>query len=91
MSHLGPLLPPLNTLNIYQINFFQHLRFMRNFNKNKIPAVFNNLIKKPIHKYSTMFSKKNFSLKSFSLNSSKFYISFRRPKVRNDFLTNGQK
>ena len=91
MTHPKPLLQPLNTLDIYQINLFQHLRFMYNFNKNKTPVVFNNLIKNPVHMYPKMFSKYNFSLKSFSLNGSKLCISFRRPKARNDFLTNEKK
>ena len=91
MAHSGPLLRSLNTLNIYQINLFQHLRFMYNFNKNETPIIFNNLIKKPIHKYPTKFSKNSFSLKTFFLNGSKYCISFRGPKVWNDFLTNEEK
>ena len=59
MTHSRPLLRSLNALNVYQINLlFQHLRFMYNFNKNETPIIFNNLIKKPIHKHSTKFSKK---------------------------------
>ena len=37
MTHSRPLLRSLNALNIYQINLFQHLRFMYNFNKNETP------------------------------------------------------
>ena len=91
MTHSRPLLRSLNALNIYQINLFQHLRFMYNFNKNETPIIFNNLIKKPIHKYPTKFSKNSFSLKTFFLNGSKYCISFRGPKVWNDFLTNEEK
>ena len=57
MMHLRPLLRSLNTFNVYEINLFQHLRFMYNFNKNETPVVFNNLIKKPVHKYPTVFKK----------------------------------
>ena len=64
---------------------------MYNFNKNENPAVFNNLIKKPVHKYPTKFSKNTFGPKSFSLNGSKFSISFQGPKVCNNFLTNQEK
>ena len=64
---------------------------MDNFNKNETSAVFNNLIKKLVHKYPKKFSKNNFSLKSFFLNGSKFCISFWGPKVWNDFLTNEEK
>ena len=85
MTHSKPLLRSLNTLNVYQINLFQHLHFMYNLSKNEIPAVFNNLIKKPVNKYPKIFSENNFSLKSFFLNGSKFCISFQGPKVWNDF------
>ena len=64
---------------------------MNNFNKNETPKMFDNLIKKPIHKYPTKFSKNSFSLKTFFLNGSKYCISFRGPKVWNDFLTNAEK
>ena len=59
--------------------------------ENETPIIFNNLIKKPIHKYPTKFSKNSFSLKTFFLNDSKYCISFRGPKVWNDFLTNEEK
>ena len=91
MTHSRPLLRSLNPLNIYLINLFQHLRFMYNFNKNKTPIIFNNLIKKPIHKYPTKFSKNSFSLKTFFFTGSKYCVSFRGPKVWNDFLTNEEK
>ena len=64
---------------------------MYNFNKNETPIIFNNLIKKPIHKYPTKFSKNSFSLKTFFLNGSRYGISFRGSKVWNDFLTNEEK
>ena len=64
---------------------------MYNFNKNETPINFINLIKKPIHKYPTKFSKNSFSLKTFFLNGSKYCISFGGPKVWDDFLTNEEK
>ena len=64
---------------------------MYNFNKNETPIIVNSLIKKPIHKYPTKFSKNSFNLKAFFLNGSKYCISFRGPKVWNDFLTNEEK
>ena len=91
MTHSRPLLRSPNTLTVYQINIFQHLRFIYNFNKNETPVVFNDLIKKPVHKYLTNFSKNNVSLKGLFLNGSKFCISFRGPEVWNDFLTNERK
>ena len=64
---------------------------MHNFNKNETPIAFNNLIKKPFHKYPTKFSKISFILKMFFLNGSKYCISFQGPKIWNDFLTNEEK
>ena len=64
---------------------------MYNFNKNETPLVFNNLIKKPVHKYPTKFSKNNFSLKSFFLNSSKYCIFFSETQSVERFLTNEEK
>ena len=74
MTHLRPLLWSLNALNVYQINFFQQLRFMYNFNKNETPKIFTNLIKKPLHKCPTKFSKSSASLKTFFLNVAKYCI-----------------
>ena len=91
MTHSRPLLRSLNTLNVYQINLFQHLRFIYNLSKNETPAVFSNLIKKPVNKYPKNCSENNFSLKSSFLIGSKFCISFQGPKVWNDFLTNEEK
>ena len=87
MKHSRPLLRSLNALNVYLVNLFQNLRFIYNFNKNGTLIIFNNLIKKPIHKYPTKFSKNSFSLKTFFFNDLKICISFQRPKVWNDFLT----
>ena len=70
--HSRPLLWSLNTLNVYQINLFRYLSFKYNLNKNETPVVFNNLIKKSVHKYPKKFSKNN---------GSKFCISLQGPKV----------
>ena len=62
MTHSRSLLRSLNALNVCQINLFQHLRFMYNFNKNETPIICNSLIKKPFHKYPTKCSRNSFSL-----------------------------
>ena len=59
-THSRPLLGSLNNLNVYQTNLFQHLRFLYKFNNNKSPIIFNDLIKKSIHKYPTKLTKKQF-------------------------------
>ena len=89
MPHSRTPLRSLNILNVYQIRLFQHLLFMYNFYKNETPVVFNNVIKNI--KYTTKFSKNNFSLKSFFLNGSKFCISFWGPKVWYDLLINEER
>ena len=45
----------------------KHLGFMHKFNSNETPKVFNNIIKRPEHRYPTNFSSLNFSLKSYIL------------------------
>ena len=75
LTQSRPLLRSLNALNVYQINLYQHLAFMYKLNKNKAPLTFNELIKKPFHKYPTKFSEN-----CFSLEATKYFISFRGPK-----------
>ena len=91
LSHSRPLLRKINALNVYQINLYQHLNFMHKFNNQETPRIFNDLIKKPVHKYPTNFSKSNFCLKFFSLNSTKYSISFRGPKLWNEILHKEEK
>ena len=68
------LLRALHALNVYQVNLYQHLNFMCRLNTNQMPSIFNDLIKKPEHKYPTKFSKICFSLKAFSLKTIKYAI-----------------
>ena len=91
LSSSKPLLKNLNALNVYQVNIYQHLGFMHKFNNNETPKVFNNIIKQPEHRYPTNFSKSNFSLKSYSLNNTKYSISFRGPKLWNDIPNKQEK
>ena len=63
---------------------------MHKFNNNETPKVFNNIIKRPEHRHPTNFSSLNFSLKSYSLNNTKYSISFWGPKLWND-IPNKQK
>ena len=60
---------------------------MYKLNKNKAPLTFNELIKKPFHKYPTKFPENCFSLKAISLKSTKYCISLHSPKIWNNFLT----
>ena len=65
-----------------KINLYQHLNFMYKLNTNQVPSIFNDLIKKPEHKYPTKFLKICFSLKAFSLKTTKYAISL---EIWNDF------
>ena len=87
LTHSRPLLRSLNALNVYQINLYQHLNFMHKVSNNVAPLIFNDMFKKPSHKYPTNFSHNNFNLKKCSLNCTKYSISFRGPKLWNEFLT----
>jgi len=91
LSHSKPLLRNLNALNVYQINIYQHLGFMHRFNNDETPKVFNDIIKRPEHRYPTSFSGLNFTLKPYSLNSTKYSISFRGPKLWNDIPNKQEK
>ena len=91
LTNSKPLLKNLNALNVYQTNIYQHLGFMHKFNNNETPKVFNNITKRPEHRYPTNFSSLNFSLKSYSLNNTKYSISFGGPKLWNDIPNKEEK
>ena len=53
--------------------------------------IFNCITKKLVHQYSTQFPNAIFSVKIFSLRSTKYSISFSGPKIWNEFLTHEEK
>ena len=91
LTHSKPLFENLNTLNVNQINIYQHLNFMDKFINNQIPSIFSNLIKRPDLKYPTNFSQSSFCLKRFSLNNAKYSISICGPKLWNDVVNKEDK
>ena len=91
LCHSRPLLRRLNALNVYQINLFHHLDFLHRLSMDNLPKNFNNTFKKPERKYPTKFSICNYRLKKHSLKSSKFGVSYRGPKLCNEFLSNEEK
>ena len=91
LSHLRPLLRKINALNVYQINLYQHLNFIHKFNNQETSRIINDLIKKLEHKYPTNFSKSNFCLKNVFLNSTKYSISFRGPKIMEEIFYTEEK
>ena len=64
---------------------------MHKVNNQEKPRIYNNLIKKLVHKYPTNFSKSNFCLKYVSLNITNNSVSFRGPKLWNDFAHQEEK
>ena len=64
---------------------------MHKVSNNVAPLIFNDMFKKLSHKYPTNFSHNNFSLKKCTLNSTKYSIFFRGPKLWNEFLNTDEK
>ena len=81
LTYYRPLLRSLNSLNIFQINLYQHLVFKYKTSKYKDPLTFNEIIKKPSRKYHKNFSENCFILIAISLKSTKYSISFRSPQI----------
>ena len=91
LTHSKLLFENLNAFNVYQINIYKHLNFMHKFINNQIPSIFSDFIKRPNHKYPTNFSQSRFYLKRYSLNSTKYSISIRGPKLWNDVINKEEK
>ena len=47
---------------------------MYRLENSNIPAIFNDVIKKPEHKYPTKFSSLNYTLRKYSFTNSRFAI-----------------
>ena len=59
---------------------------MHRIKMGNIPEVFHETIKKPNHKYPTTFSNLNYSIKKYSLKSTKYSVSYRGPTLWNTIL-----
>ena len=55
------------------------------------PKVLDDMFEKPSHKYPTRSSEVSYTYKKFSLNSSKYSISIRGPKIWNELITKDEK
>ena len=64
---------------------------MHKFINNQISSIFSDFIKRPNHKYHTDFSQSSFYLKTYCLNSTKYSISIRGPKLLNDVIDKEEK
>ena len=91
LTHSKPLFESFNALNVYQINIYQHLKFMHKFINNQNPSVFSDFIKRPDHKYPTNFSQSSFYLKRYSLNSTKYSTSIHGLKLWSDVVNKEEK
>ena len=81
----------LNALNVCNINLYQHLNFIYGLGNSDIPAIFKDIVKKPVHKYPTKFLKLNYTLRKYYFTNSRFSISFRGPKLWNEILNKKEK
>ena len=64
---------------------------MHKFKIEDLPKTFKNTFKKLTHKYPAVFSFCIYNLKKHFLNSSKFAIFYRGPKLWNEILSNEEK
>lgn len=67
---------------LYQINLYQHLNF--------IYKLFDDFIKRRSYKHPNQFAKDNYLIKQFSLSSTKFSISLRKPKLCKEYIAKQQ-
>lgn len=85
-THAMPLLKDLNTLNIYQLNIYNVLRFMYKCKNNLCPSIFNDIyVMKPKNKY-TMRNNKSLYEPPCRTNFNKFCISYRGPYLWNKII-----
>ena len=64
---------------------------MYRLENSNIPAIFNDIVKKPEHKYPTKSSSLNYTLRKYSFTNSRFSISFRGPKLWNEILNKDER
>ena len=91
LNNSKPLFENLNALKVYQINIYQHLNFIHKLINNQIPSIFSDFIKRPDHNYPTNVLQSRFYLKRYSLNSTKYSVSIRGPKLWNDVINKKEK
>ena len=77
MSHTRELFKECKVLNVYQVNIWKNLVFVRQINSNTVPTISLNKFKKPTHNYPTNFTRTNYSIPPFKLNKSIYRISIR--------------
>ena len=64
---------------------------MYRLENSDMPAIFNDVVKKPEHKYPTKSSSLNYTLRKYSFTNGRFSISYREPKLWNEILNKEEK
>ena len=64
---------------------------MYSLRNSDIPAIFDDIVKNPEHKYPMKFLTLNYTLRKYSLTNSRFSLFFRGPKLWNEILNEGKK
>ena len=90
LTHARPLMKKIKALNVYQINLYQITSFMYQVKNGTLPKIFNDNFSSVEHSYPTRFALNSFQLPR-SLNTSRFSIISRGPKLWNEFLTTDEK
>ena len=85
-THSKPLTRDMNTLNVYQINIFQVLKFMYKANHNLNARVFHNTLTEIHHRYPKRFSRSNYKQPKLITKATSFVISSRGSKIWNNYL-----
>jgi hypothetical protein len=90
-THSRLLLKSLRILNIYQLNIYQNLSFVRLTKAKMCSKVFDNIFKNVEHKYATRYPASGLRQPRINLQSSRFKISSRGPFLWNNILNKKEK
>ena len=71
LSHTKELFKDCKVLNVYQVNIWKNLVFMRQINSNTVPTIFLNKFKKNTHNYPTNFARTNYGIPPLKLDKTK--------------------
>ena len=84
-DHLRPLLKEMKTLNVYQINLIQTLKFIHKTKYGINPRIFLPKFCEVDHQYPTRFPQNSFYYKRSASKTTSFAITLRGPTIWNIF------
>ena len=90
-DHSRPLLKEMKTLNVYQINLIQALKFMHKTKYGINQRIFLPKFREVDHQYPTRFSDNSFYYKRSACKTTSFAITLRGPTIWNNFLSQYEK